>query len=71
MREVLKNLRSDKEPVDQDLFVGAQRVEWCHGQEMYDFLLLRTTGEAQRIVKCVQDNNGWEAWRLMHESYEP
>ena len=71
MREVLKNLRSDKDPVDQDLFVGAQRVEWCHGQELYDFLLLRTTGEAQRIVKIVQDNNGWEAWRLMHESYEP
>ena len=38
---------------------------------MYDFLLMHTTDDAQRLVELQSDENGPEAWRQLTLRYDP
>ena len=38
---------------------------------MWRFLKQYTVGEARKLVQSVAEDNGWEAWRRLHEQFEP
>ena len=47
--------------------------DWCKVKELHTYLELKTAGEARQIVKNHggEDENGLEAWRALHDRYEP
>ena len=38
---------------------------------LHTYLKVYSGTEARRIVLGVSTNNGWEAWRKLHQQYEP
>ena len=49
--------------------------QWEHKEAasdaLYDFLLVHTTDDAQRLVELQSDENGPEAWRQLSLRYDP
>ena len=47
--------------------------DWELRHELYKLLKRKTeaTSEARKIVDCVGDSNGYEAWRRLGAQYEP
>ena len=47
-------------------------TDWWHkGAMLWRFLKQYTSGEAKKLVLSVDGNNGWEAWKRLHEQFEP
>ena len=61
-REVLTKVAADHPQVTSDL------EKWKH---LYRALEKLTTGEANKVIATVRDENGFEAWRQLHLRFEP
>ena len=53
--------------------LGSTESEWKHRSEVYTLLKRKTdvTTDARKIVECVEQSNGFEAWRLLGVRFEP
>ena len=43
---------------------------WEKRSELWAFLEEYTEGDAQKLVKCMKKENGWEAWRRLNKHFE-
>jgi hypothetical protein len=58
--------------VSQEHIMGmCSEVPWELSQQLYDFILNRSSGECYKVVKSVRDANGFEAWRQIHLAFDP
>ena len=44
---------------------------WNKAEMIWRFLRKYSDGDAKKIVSSVRMRNGWEAWRKLHQQYEP
>ena len=53
--------------------LGATDAEWGLRAKLYTLLKIKTeaTTDARKIVECVEQANGFEAWRLLGVRFEP
>ena len=58
---------------DIDLELGEAESEWMHKTkaEIFNVLIQLTTGEANLLVRNVQDRNGYVAWKRLFDRYNP
>ena len=68
MKEALEAVKGQKEEVE-DRHLEAHW--WKERSELWRFLKRYTEGEAKKIVSGIKKDNGWEAWRKLHQQYEP
>ena len=71
MKEMLEKARDSDITVDEPWFEGATEMWWQKSDMLFRFLKRYTGTEAKRVVLGVSDDNGWEAWRKLHQQYEP
>ena len=71
MKEVLEKARDSEVTVDEEWFDATQAAWWGKSDMLYRFLKRYTGTEARRVVQSVPEDNGWEAWRRLHQQYEP
>ena len=71
MKDILEKVREAEEEVDETWFGPEHEDWWQKGEMLCRFLKRFTEGEAKRVVKGVSDDNGWEAWRKLHQQFEP
>ena len=71
MKEMLEKVRDSDITVDEVWFEGSTSMWWQRSDMLFRFLKRYTGTEAKRIVIGVSDDNGWEAWRRLHQQYEP
>ena len=71
-RKYLRWVETQTEAIDARLLSG---FHWEHKEAasdaLYDFLLLHTTDDAQRLVELQPDENGPEAWRQLSIRFDP
>ena len=69
-KKFLKWVEAQTTPIDP----ANMSCGWVHkdtiSEELYDFLMQQTTGDAQVIIELVEDN-GPEAWRQLCKRYDP
>ena len=71
MKEMLEKVRESDITVDEPWFDGASAAWWQRGDTLFRFLKRYTGTEARRVVLGVPEDNGWEAWRRLHQQFEP
>ena len=71
MKDMLDKVRDAEGAVGEAWFTGADEQWWSKGEPLYRFLKRYVGGEARRVVLGVGDDNGWEAWRRLHQQFEP
>ena len=71
MKEMLERVRNADGTVDEEWFDGSKAIWWDRGDMLWRFLKRYTGTDARRIVLGVSEDNGWEAWRKLHQQYEP
>ena len=71
MKDVLEKVRDSEVVVDEAWFAGVNESWWNKGESLYRFLKHYVGGEARRVVLGVSEDNGWEAWRRLHQQFEP
>ena len=71
MKEMLEKTRKANMEVGEEWFTTAEQSWWERGEQLWRFLKRYTGGELKTIVQSVRMDNGWEAWRKLHESCEP
>ena len=76
MSIVLKWARSqDKEVTEKDLKqfcdLNMIEIEWKLSTQLYHGLISYTDGEARRHVRNVDNQNGFESWRMVNQAFEP
>ena len=71
MKAMLDKAKEADAEVDETWFEQAEEEWWQKADCLYRFLKRYTGTEARRIVTSVADENGWEAWRKLHQQYEP
>ena len=64
---VLEGQRSLRDAIDE---LDVKATCWSIGAEAWRLLRRFTSGEARRSVTSVDKNNGWEAWRRLHQHSE-
>ena len=67
MEEVLKKWKDHKEAIEEK---DMDEVWWEKRSELWTYLEEYTDGDAQKLVKCVKLQNGWEAWRRLNKHFE-
>jgi hypothetical protein len=72
MKEQLDAVKELEEEVEEMNFDNDDGEDWWSRSGMlWRFLRKYTDGEAKKIVTSVSKKNGWEAWRKLHEQFEP
>ena len=71
MKHFLEESRKSKETIGLDNLFNMDAGMWGKKATLYRFLKRYTEGEANQVVVSVQEENGWEAWRCLHEMFEP
>ena len=66
-KDIMEEIRNKKEVIEE---VDLKRFWWGIRAELWRLLKKFTSGEARRIVTSVSKDNGWEAWRRLHQQYE-
>ena len=75
LKGTLKAAEKENTPID-DLWINAQSLETklnleLHKANIYRALKALTTGEARTVIQGVRAENGWEAWRALHQRFGP
>ena len=71
MKEVLDKVKDADVSIEESWFIGAEEHWWNKGEALWRFLKRYAGGEARRVVLGVSEDNGWEAWRRLHQQFEP
>ena len=74
MRELLKEVELETEPVDDDWLQGAQHHSIkVRGDKTQIWRALKnlTDGEARKVVTSVRSENGFRAWQKLHMRFGP
>ena len=71
MKKVLERAERSNDIVDDLWFKAEEEGWWKLASTLYRMLKNYTGTEAQRVIRGVTEDNGWEAWRKLHHHYEP
>ena len=74
MRELLKDIELEMEPIDDDWLTGAQNHSAkVRGDKVQIWRALKnlTDGEARKVVTSVKSENGFRAWQKLHMRFGP
>ena len=71
MKQVLERAEKANDVIDDLWFKEEEESWWRLSSTLYRMLKNYTGTEAQRVVRGVTEDNGWEAWRKLHHHYEP
>ena len=52
-------------------FENGDEEWWDKTGMLWRFLRRHTDGDARKVVTSVYEKNGWEAWRKLHQQFEP
>ena len=66
-KDALEEVRSRKDAIEE---ADMKRAWWNIRGELWRLLKRFTAGEARRIITSVNKDNGFEAWRRLHQQYE-
>ena len=66
-KEVLEEVRNKKDAIEERDLRGTW---WKIRSDIWRLLKRFTSGEARRIITSVNKDNGFEAWRRLHQQYE-
>ena len=66
-KEVLEEVRNKKNTIEE---TDVKATWWKRRAEIWRLLKRFTSGEARRIITSVNKDNGYEAWRRLHQQYE-
>ena len=66
-KDVMEEVRNKKDVIEE---LDVKALWWGVRGELWRLLKKFTSGEARRIVTSVSKDNGWEAWRRLHQQYE-
>lgn len=71
MKEIMDKVKESEVVVEETWFANTGVDWWARGEMLWRFLKRYTGTDARRVVLGVSDDNGWEAWRKLHQQYEP
>ena len=71
MKQFLERAEKANDAIDDLWFRKEDENWWKLSSTLYRMLKNYTGTEAQRVVRGVTEDNGWEAWRKLHHHYEP
>ena len=71
MKDMLEKVKDAEAEVNEEWFTGTKEEWWSKGEMLWRFLKKYTGTEARRVVQGVSEDNGWEAWRKLHQQFEP
>ena len=66
-KEVFEEMRNKKHPIEE---ADVKAKWWNVRGDIWRLLKRFTSGEARRIITSVNKDNGFEAWRRLHQQYE-
>ena len=68
MKKWLDEIKTADEEVTEEMLPGDW---WSRGAMLWRFLKKYTEGDGKKIIAGVRGDNGWEAWRKLHQEFEP
>ena len=66
-KEVLEEVRNNRDAIEESDVKGRW---WKIRADLWKLLERFTSAEARRIITSVNKDNGFEAWRRLHQQYE-
>ena len=66
-KEILEEIRNKKSGIEE---ADVKVTWWNIRADIWRLLKRFTSGEARRIITSVNKDNGFEAWRRLHQQYE-
>ena len=66
MKQKLEKWKDHKEEIAED---DMEESWWEKRSELWSYLEEYTEGDAQKLVKCIKKENGWEAWRRLNKHF--
>ena len=66
-KEVSEEVRSKRDTIEE---THVRERWWKIRADLWRLLKRFTSGEARRIITSVNKDNGFEAWRRLHQQYE-
>ena len=71
MKDIMDRVKDSEAMIEEFWFDGVHADWWNKGEALWRFLKRYAGGEARRVVLGVSEDNGWEAWRRLHQQFEP
>ncbi len=71
VKEQLDTAKDSEEEVDELTLDNEETDWWQKAGMLWRFLRRYTSGDSRKIVNSVSDKHGWEAWRKLHQQFEP
>ena len=71
MKEILDEVKDHDDEIGDEDLSGAAVIWWTRRAMLWRFLKKHTEGEAKKVVQGCRGNNGCEAWRKLHQQFEP
>ena len=68
---MLEKARKSEEEVDQSWFDDFDDCWWDRADQLWRLLRRFSEGEARRVIMSVASDNGLDAWRKLHQQFEP
>jgi hypothetical protein len=70
-KDMLEKVKKSEEEVDQSWFNDVDDLWWDYADQLWRLLRRYSEGEARRVIMSVGNDNGWDAWRKLHQQFEP
>ena len=71
MKDILERVKKSEEDVDEGWFDNDPDVWWHRADQLWRLMRRFTDGEARRVAMSVRNDNGYDAWRKLHQQFEP
>jgi hypothetical protein len=71
MKEILERTKKSEYDVDEEWFGNDPDGWWERADQLWRLMRRFTDGEARRVIMSIRNDNGYEAWRKLHQQFEP
>jgi hypothetical protein len=71
MKDIMDQSTKADGDIEEQWFNDTDDCWWEYSDQLWSLLRRFTEGEARRVVMSVAHNNGWNAWRKLHQNFEP
>ena len=71
MKHLMEQAKKAEDDIGESWFNDADDCWWDRSEQLWSLLRTYTDGEARRVVLSVSNDNGWNAWRKLHQNFEP
>ena len=71
MKDIMDQATKADGEIEEQWFHNTEDCWWDRSEVLWSFLRRFIDGEARRVVLSVSNCNGWNAWRKLHQNFEP